>query len=530
MELVVHIQDQDTLATALDHAVSGVAAPVPRDPEPAAWSNLSAWREEARRRGRTFFLTWDWLVPETDLPIIPDMLAAVARLSPDGLQLRDLGLIREARRLYPHLPLQAAANWGAHNSPAMQLAASLGFSQVVVEGPVSLRDLALMQRQTAMPLAVTLGGGCRGYASLCLMEEYLGLGCAACCLAAPPSPAVLMAALETFSGLCQQNLAAVHLRGEFFAPAALAQVIKLFQAVAAASPQERPRVLAAAREVLEAFGQGLRPSAPPAEPPPGSPVYPLPPSQRSAAPRSGATVQGRTWLEARDYPEVAALSRNWREPLVLALTPETYAAFLPDHRHWTPRRLIWRLPPVIPESAQAFYQKALETLAQGGYSRFVAGDWGGVALAGAAGGRVYADQTLGLRNSWSAQAARDLKIARACLPPGHRAQHWEPLLAASPPGSFWSYLYHCPTVAVCPPEAAALEPPENLRWIVEDGQALLCLKPSQNLLDLDDWFKQQAILPLLAALPHSPRPRGEIPPWLAPPQARPKPRPGPRKA
>jgi hypothetical protein len=225
--------------------------------------------------------------------------------------------------------------------------------------------------------------------------------------------------------------------------------------------------------------------------------------------------RGRIWLEARDYAEAAALSRQWREPLLLALTSENYGAFLKEHRHWTPRRLLWRLPPAMPESALAFYQKALETLRQGGYNRFVAGDWGAVALAAAAGGQVFGDQTLGVRNSWSVAASREVNVSRVCLPPGHRSPHWQMLLAAAPPGSFWSYLYRVATLAVCPKEAAALPPPANLRWKVEDGKALLCLKAPQNLLDLDYWFKQQSILPLLVSLPHSPRPRGQLPPWLA---------------
>ena len=112
---------------------------------------------------------------------------------PTALQLRDLGLVREARRRYPDLPLQAAGNFGAHNSPGVRLADTLGFTRVVVAGPVSLKDLALMRRQTAMPLAVTLPTGCQGYASLCLMEEYLGVSCEACCLARPENAGTLMA-------------------------------------------------------------------------------------------------------------------------------------------------------------------------------------------------------------------------------------------------------------------------------------------------------------------------------------------------
>jgi collagenase-like PrtC family protease len=525
MELVVSVQNRESLTTALDRGVGGVAAHLPRDPDSQVFAELADWREAARQHGCKFYLIWDWLVRERELPGAPDLLAAVARLDPDALQLRDLGLVREARRRYPNLPLQAAGNFGAHNSPGIRLAAALGFTRVGVAGPISLRDLALMRRQTPMPLAVSLATGCQGYAGLCLMEEYLGLSCDACCLARPENAGTLMAVLETFSGLCQLGIEAVQLRGESFPSASLAQVIGLFQSVATASPMDRPRVLAAARQVVEAFGETLRMSPPPPETPPGPPVYPLPPSQRSVSSSSwpGLLGRGRIWLETRDYAEAAALSREWREPLCLALTSDNYAAFLQEHRHWGPRRLLWRLPPAIPESALAFYQKALETLRQGGYNRFVAGDWGAVALAGAVGGQVYGDQTLGVRNSWSVEAAREFKVSRVCLPPGHRSAHWQVILGAAPSGSFWSYLYRCAALAVCPGEAAALTPPENLRWVAEDGKALLCLKAPQYLHDLDNWFKEQSILPLMVALPHSPRPRGQLPPWLVPrPQNRPR--------
>jgi collagenase-like PrtC family protease len=525
MELVVHIQDQESLAVACEQGAGAVAVSVPQDPDAQVWSELADWRTAVRKPGLRFYLVWDDLLTEKEFPQVADKLARMARLDPDGVQLRDLGLVQEARRLYPRLPLIAAGNWGAHNSPAVRLAETLGFTRVVLEGPVSLKDLALIKRQTAMPLTVALLSGCQGYASLCLMSEYLGVSCEACCLARRENDGALLAALEIFSGLCQLGIEEAQIRGDLFSPASLTRVIGLFRAVAAASPMERPGVLAAARQVVEAFGESHRMSSPRPGTVNGSPVYPLPPSQRSASSSSPPQLlaRGRIWLEARDYAEAAELSREWREPLVLTLTADNYAAFLSEHRHWGPRRLIWRLPPAIPESSLAFYQKALETLGQGGYNRFVAGDWGAVALAGAAGGQVYGDQTLGVRNSWSVKALREFKVARVCLPPGHRAVHWQNILMAAPSGRFWSYLYHCAALAVCPGEAAALDPPESLRWIAEDGKALLCLKAPQNLLDLESWFKQQAVFPLTVALPHSPRPRGQIPPWLkARPQDRPR--------
>ena len=375
-----------------------------------------------------------------------------------------------------------------------------------------------MRRQTAMPLAVALGTGCPGYAGLCLMEEYLGVSCEACCLARPENAGTLMAALETLSGLCQLGIEAVQLKSELYAPASLGRVIGLCQAVATAAPMERPRALAAAREVVEALGETLRMS------PPAPGTLPAPRCTRcrrhsawsKAPPGPGCWGGAASGWRSGITPRPQALAREWREPLVLGLTSDTYAAFLKEHRQWDPRRLVWRLPPAIPESALAFYQKALETLRQGGYHRFVAGDWGAVALVGAAGDQIFGDQTLGVRNSWSVAGAREFKVTRVCLPPGHRSDHWQEILAATPFGSFWSYLYRCAALAVCPFDAAALTPPENLRWMVEDGKALLCLKAPQNLFELDPWFKQQSILPLVVALPHSPRPRGQLPPWLVP--------------
>ena len=416
-----------------------MAARLPRNPDSQVFSELADWRDAARQHEVKFYLTWDWLVRERELAGVPDMLAAVARLDPDALQLRDLGLVREARRRYPNLPLQAAGNFGIHNSPGVRLAATLGFSRVVVAGPISLKDLALMRRQTAMPLAVTLATGCQGYAGLCLMEEYLGVSCDACCLARPENAGTLMATLETFSGLCQLGIEAVQLQG---------------RALCSRLPGPGDRALSIRGHGLPhgaSPGPGRRPGGGGGlwgDPPdvPASPREPLPaPRCTRCRPRSGALRsssrpgllgRGRIWLEVRDYAEAAALAREWREPLVLALTSDNYAAFLQEHRQWDPRRLLWRLPPAIPESALAFYQKALETLRQGGYNRFVAGDWGAVALVGAAGDQVFGDQTLGVRNSWSVAAGREFKVTRVCLPPGHRSDHWQEILAADPVRQF----------------------------------------------------------------------------------------------
>jgi len=506
MELVVKVATAEVLAAALEAGVGAVARRLPRAPRADWWAQAATWQGEARRQGVRFYLVWDWLVREEERAQAATFLGAIARMGPDALVLRDPGLCREARRLYPGLPIHGAGGLGFHNSPGLELAQRLGFSRVVVEAPLPLKDLALMRRQTAMPLEVALPPGCRGFAGLCLLKDYLGLHCPCGAMGAGSLPG----ALEMLSGLAQLGVEAVQVGQEFSQEEDLGRVVQLFRGVMEAAPEERLRALAAAREVWAAFGEG---KAPPA----GRPRKYTRRGGEGTAPRplpDSLPGRGRLWLEARGYPEAAALAREWRGPLVLQLTPENYGAFLPEHRRWHPRRLVFRLPAIIRETLLSFYRQALGTLKEGGYSRFIAGDWGGVALARAAGGEVYGDQTLGLCNSWSLEAARELGVARVCLPPGGKLEARE-LLKRAPPGSFWGYLYHFPALATCSREDAAALPRRlpggmKLRWVREVDLALLCPEAAEHLTDPE---MRQKVAPLVIALPRSGLPWGMVPPW-----------------
>lgn len=531
MEIVLQIQGWEMLAAALQTKVAGVAVPLPRSADSQEWADLLDWQTAARQRGLKFYLIWDWLVREEDLPGAADLLAAAAAMAPDALVLRDLGIAAAAQRRFPHLPLHAAGNGGFRNSPGLRLAATLGFGRVVLEPPISLKDLGLMRRQTTMPLEVVLPPSCQGFSDLCLLEESLGMPCESCpCGASPGTPLdTLMAALEMLSGLAQQGVEAVQVRGQLFPRESLPLVMELYHTVCAAAPVERAQVLAAARDVLVAFGDRFKsviPEKPDFSRAESRPEKKAPGPRSSFPPRPPAgTVPRRfIWLEARGYDEATLLAHQWREPLLVELTAENYAAFLKEHRRWGPRRLMWRLPPVIREGEVAFYQKALETLRQGGHQHFVACDWDAAALVRAAGGTVYGDQTLGVRNSWALEAAGRLGVSKVCLPPGPMARR-QKLLNAAPSESFWGYLYHVPALAVCPAAANPPAPGANLRWIHRGEHLLLCREVPEQLEDAAGLLRQHGVAPLVVALPRSRLPWGRVPPELvSPPEARRRPR------
>jgi collagenase-like PrtC family protease len=517
MELVLQIGSEEALAAALEVGAGAVAVRLPRKPSREWWGEIRGWQTAARRREVPFYLVWDRLVEQPDLSRAEAMLAQVAELKPQALVLRDVGLAREARRRYSDLSLHAAGAWGCQNSLGMIAAQVLGFERVVLDGPLSLKDLALMRRQSPLPSAVTVPGSFWGFPGLCLVQDYLGPDVAAEFLKSSLSSRApgLTAALDTLPGLTQLGVEAIQVGWEFTQGDSVKQVAKLCRMVWEASPADRPGVLAAAREVLAAFGDLLAETGDPKDKPgppeprrgqdPGGKPGPSPP--KTGPPKA-------VWLEARDYPEAAALARDWRGPLVVSLTPENYGAFLPEHRRWRPRRLVWRLPPVIRESALTFYQKAMDTLRQGGYARFIAGDWGAAVLARKL-GEVYGDQTLGVRNVWALEAARELGVPRICLPPGDPSK-WRDLV--KPDAGWWGYLSHTPALAVWP---SGTEPPlprtlagQRLRRVAEGEMVLLCKRAPENLEDQAPGQQRRGVVPLIIALPRSGLPWNRVPPGL----------------
>jgi collagenase-like PrtC family protease len=520
MELVVRVKHEESLAAALEAGVAGVALSLAGETGEEGWRRAEKWQAAARQRGSKFYLVWDWLVRDFysgERKQAQSILEAVGQMKPDALVVRDMGVFREARRRYPNLRLHAALNWGCLNSPGMRLAEKSGFGRALVSGRLGLKDLALMRRQSSLPLEVALPDFCPGFAHLCLLKEYLGWDCETCpALTQGDLPEIMAGAVEMLSGLYQLGIEAVQAGGEFTPGESLGQFVDLCRVMGETSPAARSKVRAAAHQVLTAWRERFKEVIPQAGPKEGR-------TGMAGGGRDGAGFRRppelpeevRLWLEARDYPEAAALAREWREPLVVQLTPENFGAFLPEHRRWQGRRLIWRLPPVIRESALAFYRKALETLRHGGYRRFIAGDWGGVALVRESGGEVYGDQTLGIRNSGALDMARDLGVAKVCLPPG-RPQEWRSLLNYGPPGSFWGYLHHFPALAIWPREAVSgrrwEQGPagEKLRWVVEGDLAVLCREVPERLVP-GAWLQERRVGPLILALPRSGLPWGQAP-------------------
>ena len=129
----------------------------------------------AHARNRKVYLTLNTLLRECELPELLETLDTIDDISPDGVLIQDLGVLRLARTYYPNLILHGSTQMGFHNSAGLAMAEKLGLSRVVLERQVTMEELAAIRKQTKLELEVFVHGSlCCSLSGVCLFSSYLG--------------------------------------------------------------------------------------------------------------------------------------------------------------------------------------------------------------------------------------------------------------------------------------------------------------------------------------------------------------------
>ncbi|MFU8818715.1 MAG: peptidase U32 family protein [Desulfurivibrio sp.] len=143
-----------------------------RDFTPA---ELAAMLEYAHARKVKVYAAMNSLVREDELAAAAATVELLAALKIDALIIQDLGLYSLCRRFFPQLRLHASTLLGAHNSPAVEQFAEMGFARVVLARELSLPEITAIHRRTGVELEVFVHGAmCFSYSGLCLFSSYLG--------------------------------------------------------------------------------------------------------------------------------------------------------------------------------------------------------------------------------------------------------------------------------------------------------------------------------------------------------------------
>lgn len=131
--------------------------------------------EYAHVRGVRVFVTVNTLVADRELRELADYLRYLYEIGVDAAIVQDLGVVRLARRILPHLELHASTQMTVHNIAGVRLMQEIGMKRVVLSRELSLEDITAIKKATGAELEVFIHGAlCICYSGQCLMSSLIG--------------------------------------------------------------------------------------------------------------------------------------------------------------------------------------------------------------------------------------------------------------------------------------------------------------------------------------------------------------------
>lgn len=129
----------------------------------------------ARSRGIRIYLAMNAVLSEGELPDAVSLLHQVAPLSPDGVIVADLGLLRIVRRFFPALPIHVSTQAGCSSLAAADRFARMGAERVILERHLTLPEVRrIVSRSRAGVEIFVHGAMCYSYSGKCFFSSYLG--------------------------------------------------------------------------------------------------------------------------------------------------------------------------------------------------------------------------------------------------------------------------------------------------------------------------------------------------------------------
>ena len=127
------------------------------------------------RRGLKGYLTLNTLVHCDELPAVETLLRESAAVHIDAIIVQDIGVAMLAHRICPDLPLHASTQMSLTSAVAIEQAATLGITRVILPRELSIRQIAELRRSTEIELECFIHGAlCISYSGQCYAS--LGLG------------------------------------------------------------------------------------------------------------------------------------------------------------------------------------------------------------------------------------------------------------------------------------------------------------------------------------------------------------------
>ncbi len=121
------------------------------------------------------YVTLNTLVFEHQLAALSETIAACAEAGVDAVIVQDLGVVSLARSIAPSMAVHASTQMTCTDASAVELAASLGATRVILARETSIEEMAAIRRSTDVELEAFVHGAlCIAYSGQCLTSEALG--------------------------------------------------------------------------------------------------------------------------------------------------------------------------------------------------------------------------------------------------------------------------------------------------------------------------------------------------------------------
>ncbi|MEN8133915.1 MAG: peptidase U32 family protein [Thermodesulfobacteriota bacterium] len=138
-------------------------------------AEVAAMINYGHRHGVKVYLAMNSLVKENEIAQAVETLAVLEKLAPDGLIIQDLGLYYLLQNFFPKMRIHASTLMAAHNSPAVNKLAAMGYNRVVLPREMTIKEIEQISTATNVELEVFVHGAmCFSYSGLCLFSSFQG--------------------------------------------------------------------------------------------------------------------------------------------------------------------------------------------------------------------------------------------------------------------------------------------------------------------------------------------------------------------
>ena len=131
--------------------------------------------DEAHFFGKKIYLTVNTLMKQEELDRLPDFIAPFYEAGLDGVIVQDVGALSVLRKQFPGLLLHASTQMTVTDAAGALAYKKLGIVRVVPARELSLKEAALLKKESGMEVEVFIHGAmCYCYSGQCLFSSMLG--------------------------------------------------------------------------------------------------------------------------------------------------------------------------------------------------------------------------------------------------------------------------------------------------------------------------------------------------------------------